>query len=414
MGSILNFIKLPNVNFNGEGLVISSPDNIPLFHLSIFENWLVNTDYEISNQYQENKKNIFYIECFEGLTNFYKKDVYSNKTILDTLPTELLEKISNGKCKILLTSLSEGTEFDNEIILNIETELKRFDIKNENLIIIESNFRYVEEVTKFKIFGSNHFFIHSASTFDLINDGTVSDLGYPISVPSISDSQKTKRKKHFLCFMRNTQKFHRHYLLLYLIHENILDKSIISAIRKIDKQYSKDTQGKHLAHLTKYVEMANDMIPIEIDTHGFDNKMGFSALNCYRTDEYLNSYIHIVTETSYEDNKLFFTEKISKPIIGLQPFIVFSDKGYLKKLKEFGFKTFDSIIDESYDNEANVVQRFLLTVNEIKKLSLLSLDELHELYISVLDICIYNRNHLQKIHKEDMMLQNIKVIENEW
>ena len=142
--------------------------------------------------------------------------------------------------------------------------------------------------------------------------------------------------------------------------------------------------------------------------------MGFSTLNCYRKKEYLDSYIHIVTETSFEDDILFFTEKISKPIIGLQPFIVFSNKGFLKQLKEFGFKTFDKIIDESYDEEEDNVERFLKITNEIKKLSSLSLDELHELYISVLDICIYNRNHLKKIYKEDMMDKNIKVIENEW
>ena len=52
--------------------------------------------------------------------------------------------------------------------------------------------------------------------------------------------------------------------------------------------------------------------------------------------------------------------------------------------------------------------------NEIKKLANLSISDLHNLYISVLDICIYNRNHLRKIYKEDMMLKNIKVIENEW
>ena len=413
MGSILNFIKLPDTEFNGQGLVHDKKDNIPLFHLSVFENWLTGTSYEISNEYQEGKKNIFYIECFEGLKNFYTKDGYTNKTILETIPLSLLEKIKEGKCKILLTSLSESITFDYEIIDNIENELKRFDIKNESLICIESNFRYTQEKTKFRFFGSNHYFIHSAETFNLL-DGGITDLGYPISVPNISECKNTKRNKHFLCFMRNTQRFHRHWLLLYLRHENLLDKFILSAIRKIDKQYSVDTQGSKLSHLTKYVDEMNEKIPIEIDTHDFENKMGFSTLNCYRKKEYLDSYIHIVTETSFEDDILFFTEKISKPIIGLQPFIVFSNKGFLKQLREFGFKTFDKIIDESYDEEKDNVERFFKITDEIKKLSLLSLDELHELYISVLDICIYNRNHLKKIYKEDMMDTNIKVIENEW
>jgi len=92
MGSILNFIKLPNTKYNGEGLVHKKDDNVPLFHLSIFENWLTGTSYQISNEYQKGKKNIFYIECFEGLKNFYIKDDYTKKTILDTLPNSLLKK----------------------------------------------------------------------------------------------------------------------------------------------------------------------------------------------------------------------------------------------------------------------------------------------------------------------------------
>lgn len=413
MGSVLNFIKLKNTEFNGEGLYFNKTENVPLFHLSIFENWLETTEYNISDKYEDGKKNIFYLECFEGIKNFYIKDAYTNKTILDTIPLEILEKIKDGKCKILLTSLSEAITFDYEIIDNIEKELQRFGIQNKSLIIIESNFRYTQEKTKFKFFGSNHYFIHSAETFNLL-DGGITDLGYPISIPTIDEAKNVRRKKHFLCFMRNTQRFHRHYLLLFLRHEQILDKFIISAIRKIDKQYSMDTHGDKLNHLTQYVDEMNEKIPIEIDTHDFQNKMGFSTLNCYRKNEYLDSYIHIVTETSFEDDILFFTEKISKPIIGLQPFIVFSNKGFLKQLKKFGFKTFDSIIDESYDDEADNIERFLLITKEIKRLSLLSLDELHKLYISVLDICIYNRNHLKHIYKKDMMLENIKVIENEW
>ena len=413
MGSILNFIKLPNVEFNGEGLVYSSKDNVPLFHQSVFENWLSSTNYNVSNQYEEGKKNIFFIECHQGLDNFYKKDGNSNKTILETLPSDLMSKIKLGKCKILLTSLAETTSFDYSILNKIEKEIKKFDIDVKNLIIIESNFRYTEEPTQFKIFGSNHYFIHSANTFEILGKYTT-DLGYDVSIPSYNEARKGIRKKHFLCFMRNTQRFHRHYLLLFLRHEGLLDKFIISAIRKIDKEYSEQTHGEKLKHLTQYVDEINQLIPIEIDTHGLENKMGFSTLNCYRKEEYLDSYIHIVTETSFEDDNLFFTEKISKPLIGLQPFIVFSNKGYLKKLKEFGFKTYDSIIDESYDDEPANVERFMKITNEIKKLANLSISDLHNLYISVLDICIYNRNHLRKIYKEDMMLKNIKVIENEW
>ena len=45
------------------------------------------------------------------------------------------------------------------------------------------------------------------------------------------------------------------------------------------------------------------------------------------------------------------TEKIWKPIIAQQVFVVHGNHLYLQKLREIGFKTFGSYFDESYDLE---------------------------------------------------------------
>jgi hypothetical protein len=65
---------------------------------------------------------------------------------------------------------------------------------------------------------------------------------------------------------------------------------------------------------------------------------------------YNQSYYSIVSETLTFNDYVFYTEKIAKPILAKRPFIVFSGQNYLKNLKSLGFKTFDCIIDESYDN----------------------------------------------------------------
>ena len=63
----------------------------------------------------------------------------------------------------------------------------------------------------------------------------------------------------------------------------------------------------------------------------------------------IDAFWHIVTETVFYYDKLHLTEKIFKPIVSKQPFMLLAAPGNLEYLKSYGFKTFDSVIDESYD-----------------------------------------------------------------
>ena len=62
-----------------------------------------------------------------------------------------------------------------------------------------------------------------------------------------------------------------------------------------------------------------------------------------------NAFWHIVTETVFYYDKLHLTEKIFKPIVSKQPFMLLAAPGNLAYLKSYGFKTFDTVIDEGYD-----------------------------------------------------------------
>jgi len=63
----------------------------------------------------------------------------------------------------------------------------------------------------------------------------------------------------------------------------------------------------------------------------------------------IDSFWHVVTETVFYYDKLHLTEKMFKPIVSKQPFMLLAAPGNLAYLKGYGFKTFDSVIDESYD-----------------------------------------------------------------
>jgi hypothetical protein len=60
--------------------------------------------------------------------------------------------------------------------------------------------------------------------------------------------------------------------------------------------------------------------------------------------------VELVLETMTRGTTFFPTEKTVRPIVGLKPFVTYASKNYLHYLRNLGFKTFDGIWDESYDN----------------------------------------------------------------
>jgi len=110
---------------------------------------------------------------------------------------------------------------------------------------------------------------------------------------------------------------------------------------------------------------------------------------------YLNSYFQIVTETECPNSgTIFFTEKIMKPLMNLQPFIVITSSGFIKALKSLGFKTYDGLFDESYDDIEDRWERFDFITKEIDKILSKSPEQVRDLYEKYFEICVYNRNHL--------------------
>ena len=83
---------------------------------------------------------------------------------------------------------------------------------------------------------------------------------------------------------------------------------------------------------------------------------------------YNDSWCSIVSETNDNATEIFMTEKIWKPIIAQQVFVVHGNYLYLQKLREMGFKTFSNYFDESYDLEKDSDHRIEKLTRTIKNL----------------------------------------------
>ena len=81
----------------------------------------------------------------------------------------------------------------------------------------------------------------------------------------------------------------------------------------------------------------------------------------------LDSYITVIPETHFDDEQetIFISEKTFKVIASHQPFMILGNKGSLKKLKDMGYKTFQGLIDESYDDLENL-ERINAIIEELR------------------------------------------------
>lgn len=109
--------------------------------------------------------------------------------------------------------------------------------------------------------------------------------------------------------------------------------------------------------------------------------------------DYESTDIEMVLETLFDDDRLHLTEKSLRPIALGQPFIIAGTYGSLEYLRNYGFKTFDHLWDESYDLEKNPSKRLHKIVEVMKQISQWDLKTKTEKMRQAQSIADYNKKH---------------------
>ena len=113
----------------------------------------------------------------------------------------------------------------------------------------------------------------------------------------------------------------------------------------------------------------------------------------FTAEDYANTKFEVVLETLFDDNRIQLTEKILRPVACGHPFILASTPGSLAYLRDYGFKTFDGIINESYDTESDPVKRLNLIVAAMKTITAWTQQEQLLNHAKIKEITNYNKQH---------------------
>ena len=310
---------------------------------------------------------------------------------------ELLIKLQDKNFYFIADNSGEAELWVDKLSLNFYNILNKNKIDFNRLIIVNNDISKIGiHKVKYDKFIINTCFFPNffLSTYNQLND-YIDDINIKI-LPD----------KEFLCLNRRMTD-EKYKIIEELYNRNLLNNTRFTWVANYT---NKNLLNKNLIQELnidvdnfKSIQLEDDMV------YGIDT-IKEKYLYTINPKWYYKSKVNIIVETMLYKNAIHPTEKIWKAIYLGVPFVVYSpSKYYLKTLHDLGFKTFNSVINENYDNISGK--------DKIKQIidSALSLSIIHDNQ-EVLDICKFNQElysnleYRKKIYK-DLFLNKLYDIE---
>ena len=303
---------------------------------------------------------------------------------------------------LVIDQSAEGPPAHSEWVSLVNLVVADLGLINSHLVV-NQNFAFLE-------FGADRglttpfvpghvFFLRGARELDALFPDQSSILAYIDNTLTKRNSSTTLRK--FAC-LNFTPRWPRWAFGLFLCRGGYIPDGFFSFPGRSSSKASVEGSIADILPPLRTRELLISVIdlflsgsPYIVDT---DVRCGPSPLFVFPEEVASNSLLHIVTETEMSSGEVLrVTEKMLKPIVALQPFIIVGNPRSLEIMRNMGFKTFDHVFDESYDQIYHYIDRF--DALETLVCGLLSQDvgTLHLQLQAAEDACIYNFLHLLRI-----------------
>jgi hypothetical protein len=251
--------------------------------------------------------------------------------------------------------------------------------------------------------------IHQADdiwSYDLVPLSADAFAARYVTPADLADERRSGRvrPKRFLSFNR-TLRLHRQVVVSYLAGRGLLDDSLVSFGAGAVPFFDLDNFPIAGEVVRRGWEQVRARQPLVADA--FQRGADWHAIQ--DGTPYRQSYFNIVTETEVSDQCApFSTEKILKPMLNLQPFLLVATAETLRYVRAMGFKTFDRLVDEGYDRVSDPIERLGRIFAQIDRLAALTPAEARDRYFDCLPEFEHNRAHLiDGTHDFDVLLTEI-------
>lgn len=227
-----------------------------------------------------------------------------------------------------------------------------------------------------------------------------------VALPKNIDFDKIE--KTFLCLNR-VHRWQRVNLFLLWNVFNLMDDSYFTLNKQSglpSESTLKDLLDPKLIEKyninNSYIDEIESTLPLQLDEFKESSVMAllYGPIDTY----YQSSLISVVTETNIND--IFNTEKIFKPMVHRQPFIVVGPYKTLENLRSMGYKTFSDFWDESYDNIKDPTERLIKVVELCKEINEWDEKKKKILFYKSMSITTHNYELLSSFYANKKMRSN--------
>lgn len=326
-----------------------------------------------------------YLSLFVVDTNSNAKHTIENlvNSNLKLIPPHILSDIHKNKTKLIILFMFEGYVYNGKLQneYNILNEwCKKHNFKSDQVYYLHENFN--QDLLPDNL----HFTLRSFTTFFCW-----------LQQDKMTDLEFTPKDTQYLYLLYNrANRIHRWVLGTQLFQRDLIKMGKCSyEILGPDKQSMSKWFGIYpgLSDLVPSVQSFEKTCPILLDYSSLVNNNPVNMINQYHHE---TTFMSIVTETLYR-GELFFSEKIWKPVMAGQPFMLLGSPGLLKMFKSWKFKTFDNWFDESYDDITDMRKRSEAIVQEVERLSNLSIDQLKSIRKEMLPVLQHNQQRYAEL-----------------
>jgi hypothetical protein len=305
---------------------------------------------------------------------------------------KLLDAIENHNCTVVLSYPTEGSQ-----TLKNQVERVGFDklIKEGRMLLIGGG--SMEDSFKYLLY--DHFL---PKIFDY-RENIKSSERYPEYYAKLD-------KPYKFLFLNGRNRLNRKYLLKRFELSGLLDQSLwtnldswhgtVKEIHLFQNGHDYMQDPMPVKFLPEHYEVSRyrKNLNVQLETYVkfdlFDYNGNKEWGEIYLNPEpYIDTYFSLVTETVFTYPYSFRTEKIWKPIAMCHPWIAVANEGFYRDIKNLGFHTFSSIIDESFDQISDNQKRIEYIATVVEDLCSTK-EKLQDFMTAARPICEHNQRHL--------------------
>lgn len=212
-----------------------------------------------------------------------------------------------------------------------------------------------------------------------------------------------ERSFAFDCLL-GARREHRDFAMLSMQKSNLLDQGIVT-YRDLFVGHWIDQTPARVSQLFGDTQLDYPYVSKNLDpAWEVKQQLDNSISGLVPWEIYNRTWFSVVCETLAKERVFLSAEKMGKCFQARRLFVVFAIQGFLQRYRDWGFETFNDVIDESYDLEPDDIQRWSQAFEQVRWLCDQDLAKLLTKLQPRLD---HNHNRLYEFEQEKRLeLQN--------